>query len=161
MDITNISLVLTSFTALAAVIGPVITSVVTVRSNEQAKKFETHSPKVYAAVQRFTEAYSKLPRQTACSWTGDLERSSMISEYATAYKSLTAAGYEVMSLFPSGEIQEQISSLLTGLDGEFYVDAKRDQQFRKLTEAISVEISAEFSPMKKRRKRNKKRSSSE
>lgn len=61
MDISVITLIITSFTALAAVIGPIISSVINVRSNERTKRFEQYSPQLYAAVRRFTGAYSPPP----------------------------------------------------------------------------------------------------
>lgn len=157
MDIAVISLVLTSATALAAVIGPIISSVITVRSNERTKKFEMYSPQVYAAVQRFTGAYAQFPRKADYSNVSDYGKAQISKDAAAAYRSFSASAYEVMSLLPNCEIHGQIISLLADLDGKKWAEAEQDKLFQALAESLARELSSGVSNKKQRKDRKAKR----
>lgn len=159
MTFQQLSFILTSVTALAAVIGPVISSVINVRSNERTKKYEMYAPKLYTAVQKLTEAYAKFPRKVDFNKTNDLGRGRLDNEYASALRVFCSAAYEIMSLLPSRELHEQIISFLAELEGKRCIGIEQDQKFQQLTESLAVELSAEFSPMKKCIARKAKRSS--
>lgn len=157
MDFTIISLALTSFTALAAVIGPIISSIITVRSNERTKKCALYSPRVYDAVHKFTEAYAKLPRKADYDSRSDYGRSEMSLEYLSAFKAFTWAGYEVMSYLPNQEIHDQIIALIGILDGRHWVGPEHDKDFQKLAAILAIELASEVSPDKKRKARKAQR----
>lgn len=150
MDFTIISLALTSFTALAAVIGPIISSIITVRSNERTKKCELYSPRVYDAVHKFTEAYAKLPRKADYDNGSDYRRHELALEYLSAFKDFAHAGYEVMSYLPNDEIHDQIVALIGILDGRRWIGPDHDKDFQKLAAVLALELASEVSPNKKR-----------
>lgn len=160
MDISVITLILTSFTALAAVIGPIISSVINVRSNERTKRFEQYSPQIYASVHRFTEAYASFPRWVNYESANEYGRSDLSMKANSAYKEFSAASYEVIFFIPNAEIRDQITSLLAELEGIKWTSAEDDAKFQAITSALATELAAEVSQKKKRIGRKAKRTAS-
>ena len=161
MGITEISLVLTSLTAIAAVLGPIISSVINVRSNERTKRDELYSPRVYEALQKLTEAFGKFPRYHEYARASELGRIAIAKEYTAAYKAFTSATYEIMSLLPNQDIHELSIALLADLDDLTCIVSDQDKQFQKLAKAIALELSSQVSLKKKRIPRKPKRSKCE
>ena len=158
IDFSVVSLTLTSITALAAVIGPIISSVINVRSNERTKRFELYSPQLYAAVRRFSDAYAQIPRKRSFDSVNEFGRITLNQEAITAYKAFSASAYEVISFIPNNEIQDQIAVLLASLEEAKWASPEHDQQFQKLTATIAKELASEFSQKEKRitRKANRR-----
>lgn len=158
MDLALISLILTSITAIAAVIGPIISSIINVRSNERTKRYEIYSVQIYAAVQKFTEAYSQFPRMADFEAASPQQRTVLSREAAAAYREFSAAAYAVMSFLPNPDIHGQAVLLLEDLDGSSWITIKHDQAFEQLSEQIALELAADASPKKNRIARKAKRS---
>lgn len=149
IDISVVTLILTSFTALAAVIGPIISSVITVRSNERIKRFETYSPQMYSAVRNLSKAYSGLPRKADFEAASTYNRTVLSEEAPAKYREFSAAAYELMSLMPSSCVQNRTIDLLKELEKEKYVSEKQDGALQQLMNAIAGELAVSTLPKAK------------
>lgn len=145
MDISVVTLILTSLTALAAVIGPIISSVITVKSNERVKRFEQYTPQLYAAVKRFTEAYSKFKRAMDYSGADKHRQEFLKGQAPEIYREFSAAAYDVISFVPNPEIHEMIIDLLSDLEYSWKVGTEEDKKFQEIAAAIAKDLSREMS----------------
>lgn len=159
MDITIISLVLSSVTALAAVIGPIVSSAITVRSNERTKRFEQYAPQQYAAVQRFSNAYSDYPRSNELS-ARNRNREALLDSASYKYKELCAAAYGVMSFIASKEIHTQTIAFLESIQASELATPKEDAMFQELSALLSAELASQLSEQGERNRRRNKRTRS-
>lgn len=157
IDISVISLILSSITALAAVIGPVISSIINVRSNERTKRFELYSPQVFAAVRRFSDAYARIPRKRNFDSANEYGRIALNQEFIDSLKEFTAAAYEVASFIPNNQIHDRITVLLTDLKDAKWATEEHDRKFQELSASIAKELAAKFSPKKERITRKSER----
>ncbi|MBQ7001715.1 MAG: hypothetical protein IJN67_11850 [Oscillospiraceae bacterium] len=159
MDISLVTLVLTSLTALAAVIGPIISSIITIRSNERTKRFEIYSPQLYSAVRKFSDAYSRIPREAALKTYNEYGKTMLREKAVDAYQEFSSAAYEVISFIDDSDIHDQITNLLAELEKASFASPEYDHRFQKVMSAIAKKLSADFSPKKDRITSKAKRNS--
>lgn len=154
MDISIISVILSSLTAFAAVIGQIISAVITVRSRERTKRYEIYAPKVYSTVQRLTAAYSSFPNRVEFTSAGNQERDTMTESACASFKELSASALELMSLLPDMDIHNQVIVLLESMDSVSYTSEEQDLMFHNLTLSISWKLASDVSKIKKRNIKN-------
>lgn len=137
MSPSDITVIMTSVTAVAAIVAPVITAIYSAKSQERMKRAELYSPRVYDALAEMSKAYSQLSRGDDI--TDDAESATKARKKATiAYYEFVGAAYKVMSLIPKESIQAQISQLLTELEQYSYFPSERhDELFRHLMRDIT------------------------
>ena len=159
MDITFVSHVMTSAIALAAVIGPIISSTITVKSNEKTKRFEQYAPQLYAAVHRFSNAYSDYPRLDDPA--ANSGRRQALEEAASyKYRELSAAVYDVISFIPDETIHDHAISLLRAIRESKLITAEEDVMFQDLSALLAKELTSQLSAKRKSNHRRAKRNSS-
>lgn len=159
MDITVVSLALTSVTALAAVIGPIVSSAITVRSNERTKRFEQYAPQLYTAVQRFSNAYSDYPRLSELA-ARNKNREALVDMAKYKYKELSAAAYNVISFIPDEEIHAQTIAFLNSIQASELATPKEDAMFQELSALLAKELASQLSDKRKTNCRRPKSNSS-
>lgn len=157
IDSLTVTQILTSLTALAAVIGPIVSAIITVRSNERAKRLDLYAPQLYAAVQKLSDTYAALPRKRNFQNTGTYQRTTINEESYLQYRAFSAAAYEVMALFSSPEIHTQIKALLESTKDVALIETKHDLAFQTLSEALADELSSWVVSGKHRHTRKKQR----
>lgn len=154
-DISVITLFLSSATALAAVIGPIISSVINVRSNERTKRFEQYAPQLYAAVNRFSNAYSDYPRADDPAIANG--RRSNITELAVfKLRELSAAAYDLISFIPDQRIHAQVIALLDSLRASQLASPSQDAMFQKLSALLAEELASQLSDKRKAKRSRRK-----
>lgn len=142
MTTVDLPLLLTSVTALAAVIGPVVSTCITIRSTERLRREELRAPKVYAAISQLINAFHGLHRQNdRVSHSGwDLEQHN--KHIREAYTTFSVACFEVMSLMNNEEIRDNLSALLDWIcSSNFYVSAEHECTFHQVIADIALELS--------------------
>lgn len=149
MDFNLIPTILTGFTALAAIICPTISTIITVRSNEKTKRYEIYAPKVYSCVQRLTDAFSSYQDVDNYYGYGNDQRRATEKAAADAYRELSSSAYELMSLIPDAALHRQVFAFLAAMDGLPGVSDKEKQLFHDLTLAISLKLASDVSKSKK------------
>ena len=159
MDLTVITHLLTSSVALAAVIGPIISSVITVRSNERTKRFEQYAPQQYAVVQRFSNAYSDYPHLSELA-VRNKDRDALVDLAKYKYKELSAAAYNVISFIPGEEIHTQTIAFLNSIQASELATPEEDAMFQRLSALLAEELASQLSTQRKRNRRRNKRSCS-
>lgn len=156
MDISVISLILSSVTAIVAVIGPIVSSVITLKSNESLKRLDLYSPRVYEAAQKFMMLYSKIPRYEDLEWKTELEFSNACKKARGPIKEFIAAGYEVASLMPNENIQQNLLSLISKMQYRSSADEDTDVLFYDVIKSIAPTLAPNKSKRKKCKSRQKK-----
>lgn len=159
MDTGNLALILSSVTAIAAVIVPAITTAKTIKSNERMKRLELYSPRLFDAVKRMVDTYSQLKRSDQLDNPNGQELSeSEKVESRILCSDFFAACCEVMSLIDNNQIQIKLSTLIDDLDSSPVIDSSSDYTFQQITAAIASEISGNKSKPEKPKNRKAKRS---
>ena len=144
---------LPSVTAIVAILVPAISSALASRSQERVKRAEMHAPHVYDALSEMTQAYSSLYR--------DGEQIYVENPYETMratqarYEIFRTAAFQVLSLVPGLEIQQQISELLEAIrKNGFHVAPGYDTQFLALLNSVNAYmLSSKVKGTRKRKKR--------
>ena len=134
MSPSDITVIMTSVTALAAIVAPVITAIYSGKTQERMKRTELYSPRVYDALADMSKAYSQLSRGTdATDDVTKVHKNAMI-----VYYEFSCTAYKVMSLIPKEGIQNQISNLLTEIENYSYFPSElHDELFRQLMRDIT------------------------
>ncbi len=151
IDAATISLIMSSITAIAAIVAPTISAIMTIKSNEKIKQLELHSPKVYDAVNRMISSYSKMPRLLDDFDTTeyDPERNAQILQHVnSAFSDFRACCYEVIALIPNVEIHQQIASFINIVNLNYHLP-EEEAAFRELVTAITLATSPYCSKQKK------------
>lgn len=151
MDISQITFVLTSVTALAAIICPVISTIIQVKSNERTKRFLSFSPRLYGSIRRFTEAYANYPRKAFMPCSESMTEDHILFSAKSSYCDLSSACFEIMSLVPNAELHRQIISLLSYMVHSAYATEESDQMFNDLSLYLASCISSGVLPKKRLR----------
>ena len=145
MTFDEILTLMPTFTAVAAIVAPTISTAITVRSNERMKRAEIYAPRLYAAVQRLSETYAKFNRSPIYSTTESPPQSVVETRAAAAYKEFSAAAYDVMALVADPDVHAQICDLLESLEKYPYVLSEQDAKFQALSESLAKTIAAQLS----------------
>lgn len=135
IDYSVVSAVMSSATAVIAIVAPVISSIITVRSQERMKRNELYTPRVYNALAEMSLRYSQLPRYPTAT-----DDEAMRAEYLEAlnkHREFMAACYTVMSLIPGEGIQQQITDLLSSFEGSLSPNSSHDKMYCKLMNDIN------------------------
>lgn len=146
MSNVDFPLLLTSLTALAAVIGPVVSTCITIRSNERLRREELHTPKVYAAISQMISAFHGLHRQGDRVTHSGWDPEQRVRDSQSAYTAFSAACFDLMSLMPNEDIRGQLTYLLQSINSTgFQVSAEHEAVFNQIIAAISWEFSLDSS----------------
>lgn len=162
METIDLPLLLTSLTALAAVVCPAISTCVTVRSNERSRRTELHAPKVYESVSRMISAFHLLHRQgDHVSYSG-WDQETRLRHSRECFSSFSVACFEVMALLSCENIRSQLTGLLSSLTAAGYqASADHEAVFNQVVADIAKELSCasskyKLSPNRKRKSRHAK-----
>lgn len=141
-DVSSHSLTWTSLTAIAAVLAPTVSAIMTVRSNERLKRLELQYPKAADAVENLIGLYSRQPRIFDLI-TDDPEEELRHRELVdSSFAEIKRRCYEVISLVPNKKIHRQILSFLDVMRMNLgYPNTEEEKAFQELIAAISIEIS--------------------
>lgn len=135
IDWSFVSTVISSITAMIAIAAPIITSSITIRSQERMKKNELYAPRVYDALADLSVKYSQIPRRSTAT---DVDSAKIeYLEVLERHGEFMAACYTVMSLIPGEGIQRQIMDLLSDLEHYPCPDDKHDKMFCRLMNDIN------------------------
>lgn len=151
MDISQITFVLSSVTAIAAIVCPVISTIIQVKSNERTKRFLSFSPRLYDSLRRLTEAYANYPRKAFIPCPDRTSEEEILFSSHSSYCALSSACFEIMSLVPSANLHRQIISLLSYMVQSAYATEESDQMFNDLSLYLSTCISSGVLPNKRLR----------
>lgn len=135
IDWSIVSTVISSVTAVIAIVAPVISSIITMKSQERMKKHELYTPRVYDALAEMSLKYSQLPRRSTAT-----DRDAYHVEYLEAlnkHQEFMASCYTVMSLIPGEGIQQQITDLLNSFEGSLSPSGNQDKMFCLLMNDIN------------------------
>ncbi|MBE6976244.1 MAG: hypothetical protein E7439_03485 [Ruminococcaceae bacterium] len=135
IDYSVVSAVMSSVTAVIAIVAPIISSIVAAKSQERMKRNELYAPRVYDALAQMSLRYSLLPRISTAT-----DSDAAHAEYLEAldrHSEFMASCYTVMSLVPGETIQEQITALLASFEGSLSPDRKQDKMFCQLMNDIN------------------------
>lgn len=135
IDWPVVSTVVSSVTAVIAIVAPVATSILTIKAQERMKKMELYSPRVYDALAEMSLRYSRLIRGSAS--RSEEEWRTEYSEATNRLQEFRAASYTVMSLVPGKGIQKQILDLLNSFDHSLSPDKRQDEMFSQLMNDIN------------------------
>lgn len=165
IETADIALIMSSITAIAAVIIPVISTVISLKHNEKVKQTELHSPKVYNAVNQLVTAYTNLMRYADQDFinsnnsTSEENKRAHVENHKLSYgkfKVFKAACYDIITLIPNSEIQDDLLTYLSELENRGYRPEHLDtDNFHSILAKISLVISPATSK-KRQRKRTKK-----
>ena len=134
MDSTQITIITGAVTTLAAILGPVISSVVTARTNKQIKRMEVFLPMLATAIENFTKCYSALIHISTTNTSVLNSRTP-----ASRYYDLVQAGHKLLALLPSKSLRKEISTLLLSVESNGYLtNDGTDAAFSKAIDTISV-----------------------
>lgn len=138
MSTIDLPILLTSITALAAVIGPVVSTCITVRSNERLRRDELYAPKLYSAISQVIVAFHRLHRKddfiTYAGWDLDLRTKSTYESYTN----FSVSCFELMSLLPDEGIRSQLTDLLSVIGSAgFQVSPENEVAFNQIVSEIS------------------------
>lgn len=110
METSQITLIMTSVTAIAAIIGPVITSVVAAISAERIKRVELYTPRSLDSLAEMAKLYIHLSRYDESKKGSNL---TVIDD--TAYRKFSASCYSVIPLVSNQKLRRQITDLLSAI----------------------------------------------
>lgn len=166
IETADIALIMSSITAIAAVIIPVISTAITLRHNEKLKRTELHSPKIYEAVNQLVGAYSNLmryddPNFSPPSGLSAEDHKGFIRNRNQAtyiqFMTFKTACYEIISLIPNAEIHNDLLALLVELERFHHCpDEEHDQLFYATLAKIALVISPKQSNTRKPNRTNRK-----
>ena len=145
MDFEQLSLTLTTITAIAAILGPIISTIISIRSNRKLRKMEMYAPRIFQAVQKLSDAYSQFPRKADYEATSDIQRPGLVKKSASAHRALIAAAYELMSLIADDDIHAHVNVLIASLEGHKFATSEHDKKYQSLTSAIALNVSRNYS----------------
>lgn len=155
MDIGIISIILSTATAIAAIVGPIISAWFTVRSNERMKHMELHAPHVYESLRKMIFHYSNMTRLFECNSDDPEDKRQHELRADADKKEFLLACYEVMSLIPCYDIHQKILTFMQTLNYGYRL-SEDEAEFQNLISDISFEIALR-SPKKKKRVARKKK----
>lgn len=126
-----------AITAIVAIVAPVISTIINVRSNEQTRRMELYSPRVYDAVKRMTDNYSAFCRQQECMTDRYSSRTDAVWRFTQDYKKFLSSCYEVMSLIPDEKLHTLFLDFLCDLETRTAVTQEQDKAFHEISAAIA------------------------
>lgn len=146
MDNLDLQTLLVQITAIAAIIGPVISTIIQVKSNERTKRFLSFSPRLYGSIRRLTEAYANYPRKAFMPCSESTTEDHILFSAKSSYCDLSSSCFEIMSLVPNAELHRQIISLLSYMVQSAYATEESDQIFNDLSLYLASCISSGVLP---------------
>lgn len=171
IETTDIALIMSSITAIAAVIIPVISTAITLRHNEKIKRTELHSPKIYDAVNQLVITYFNLlhygdPDTKYKPWTTIEESRANKEAFSdlkfSRFKPFKIACYNVLSLISDETVHREILELINTLEERFQnPDQDTDAAFERVLLRISKATSPKYSKVSKPKHTKRKATSSE
>ena len=119
----NPTVIVALITAISAIFAPVITALITARTNIRLKELELFEMNTKAAVTDLAKSYAKLIDNQG---------------YLDPYWDFISAGYTVLSLVPVPSIQNEIYALLSQVmanDGK--IDGQTTDRFNSIIRLLS------------------------
>lgn len=138
-NIASITLIMSSITAIAAVVSPTIGSFISSRYQRKTKEIEIKLPAAYERLDNLVDAYGKL-----CRYGGDY---SNYPEYPyqsspSRFRAFRIAFYQLLPLIPDREIHMRARSLISQIsNGSGGSDEQTDTVFYGIIEDIALHIS--------------------
>lgn len=129
IDTTQFTVIMTSLTALAAIVMPVVNSIVSTRSAERIKRTELYVPCALTALTEVADAYLSLvvlgdngEPPAADAW-----------HILPSYRHFSVACYKIIPLVKKRRIRKQVTHFLTTIQRNQYCrDAQIDLAFDDL-----------------------------
>lgn len=141
MNTSDLVVLLSSVTAIIAVVAPVVSTLVTVKSNERIARLKLRIPQNYEAINRMVSAYSKLQDNNKCDYLADADDFQTRHRMLTEYHEFMAAAYSLMTLVTNESIHQQIIELVASIKQNHYtVYVEDNEMFNKLICDITVEL---------------------
>lgn len=137
-DWSQFSAIMSSVTAIVAIIAPVVTSRLTIKSQERVKKMELYNVRVYDALADMANAYASLDtRDTSFGDEAEQRRLYLLSvEKCSNFRSTCL---KIMSLVPVSAVRCKINLLLQDIGVSILSPTKEhDQIFYELIKDVNA-----------------------
>jgi len=138
-SIAAITLIMTSITAIAAIVGPVVNSVVNAVNQRKITELEIKLPAAYERLDKLAAAYGELYRfgSDSKNYPKDMYKGS-----ATKFKDFRIAFCQLLPLIPDTEIHMRARDLISQMASEYGgSDEETDAIFFGIIEDIALYIS--------------------
>ena len=140
MDTAQLTIIASAITTTAAIIGPVLGSIVgsliTNHYSLKTKRLELNYPQLLDTLDTLTRCYRDLPRAADPPLEG-INKGVPLARYYN----FTHACHKILALTPMLSIRREITQLLSDLESaNYYASAATDAKFSKILNSISMKI---------------------
>lgn len=164
IEFADIALILSGFTALFAVVGPVVSTLFTNRSNERINREQIRYPRIYDAVKEMTITYNALQNHSEhIQGMNNASHKDVLdgylgraNEFQLLFSKFSAASYLVISLIRNAHTQTAIVRLVDDIKARGLVPQQHNKQFCEIMRCISAELSQQ-KLIKRNRCKNKEK----